>query len=146
MEHGGGNPGVRSFAILYPDKRMTVIMMFNASSDLRPLARRVAGLFDPDLRLPLRSEIKVANLERFQGRYYFPGWGESEFVVEDGALILDGGWFRNECRMYAPAACTPGDEVSFEFLVAEDGAVACILYRDSAYGLGWRIERVDRGS
>lgn len=141
IEHGGGNPGFRTFAILYPDKRMTLVLMTNASHDLRPLAHQVAGLFDPDLRVPTRTEIEVENLERFEGLYYFPDWGETAVVVDEGALILDAGWFRDECRMYAPTACTPGGEVSFEFLVGEDGAVTGILYRDSAYDLGWRIER-----
>ena len=143
IEHGGGTPGFRSFAILYPDKRMTLVVMANSSFEIRPFAHELAGLFDPDLRLPVRSQVEVEDLERFEGRYFFPDWGETEFVAEEGRLIMDAGWFRDECRMYSPTACTPGDEVSFEFLVAEDGSVIGILYRDSAYDRGWRIERTD---
>lgn len=143
IEHGGGTPGFRAFAILYPDKRTTLVMMANTSFDVRSLAHHVAGLFDPELRVPVLSEVEVNDLQRFEGRYYFPSWGETEFRVEEGRLILDAGWFRDECRMYGPAACTPGDEVRFEFQAREDGSFVGIVYRDSAYDLGWWIDRVD---
>ena len=143
-EHGGGVPGFRTFAALYPDKDITVMVTCNLSDcGEKEIAHTVAGLFDPDLRVPELTPVEVADLERFTGTYYFPAWGDGAFVVEGGKLYNQSDWFHYECRMYSLTGCTPGGETRFEFVEGDEGEIEGLIFYDSAYDQGWRIERND---
>lgn len=142
-EHGGGVPGFRTFAVLYPDKDITVMVTCNLSDcGEKEIAHTIAGMFDPDLRVPELKPVEITKLERFTGTYYFPSWGEGKFVVEDGKLYNQSDWFKIECRMYSATGCTPGGETRFEFIEGE-GEIEGLIYYDSAYDKGWWIDRVD---
>jgi D-alanyl-D-alanine carboxypeptidase len=142
-EHGGGVPGFRTFAALYSDAKVTVVVTCNLSEcGEREIAHTVAGLFDDALRVPELTAAEVAGLERFVGIYYFPEWGEGAFVLEDGKLYHQGPWFRHECRMYSLTGCTPEGEARFEFVENGEGEIEGLIYYDSAYDKGWRIEKI----
>lgn len=144
IEHGGGVPGFRTFAVLYPDKEMTIMVTCNLSEcGERDIAHTVAGLYDPGLRVPELSTMEVEDLERFTGTYYFPALGEVKFVVEDDKLYNQSDWFRYECLMYSPTGCKIEGETRFEFIVNDAGETEGLIYFDSAYDKGWEIERID---
>ncbi len=142
-EHGGGVPGFRTFSVLYPDKDLTLVVACNLSEcGEKEIAHTIAGLFNPDLCIPNLNPVKLSNLERFAGTYYFPDWGETKFVVEEGKLYNQGDWFREECRMYSATGCTPGEETRFEFLENEEGQIEGLIYYNSAYDNGWWFKRI----
>ncbi len=142
-EHGGGVPGFRTFSIIYPDKRLTLVLTCNFSEcGEKEIAHTVAGLLDPDLRISNLTPVEVSNPERFSGTYYYPGWGETKFVVEDGKLYHQSDWFKNECRMYSATGCSPDGEARFEFLTSDENQVEALIYYDSGYDKGWWIKRI----
>lgn len=56
VEHGGEIPGFNSYILRVPEKKLTVIVLCNASPGIaEPLAREVAGQVDPSLKVELKS-------------------------------------------------------------------------------------------
>jgi CubicO group peptidase (beta-lactamase class C family) len=60
IEHGGAWQGFTSYIARYVDDRMTVIVLTNlADADPGKIAHGIAGLYDPELKLPERKVVPV---------------------------------------------------------------------------------------
>lgn len=78
VKHAGTMFGFRSQLLRFPDDRLTIVVLANASQALpERIALGVAALYLPDLNPP-QSKRNVAKLsaevlDRYTGRYQFPG-------------------------------------------------------------------------
>jgi CubicO group peptidase (beta-lactamase class C family) len=78
VKHAGTMFGFRSQILRFPDDRLTIVVLTNATQAVpEKIALGVAAFYLPDLKLqqPKRNATKLAGeiLDSFTGRYQFPG-------------------------------------------------------------------------
>lgn len=93
VKHAGTMLGFRSQLLRFPDDRLTIVVLTNATQAMpEKIASGVAAFYLPDLR-PVRSKRRVAELsvdalEGYAGRYQLPGGRVLTVARQEGKLTV----------------------------------------------------------
>ncbi len=93
ISHAGGNPGTAAIFALYPDDKLTVIVLANqfGAVHIQALAQGVAQCYLPDMRPKNTITLPTKQLDTYTGYYNIFGGQVVKVKREKSQLVLDDG-------------------------------------------------------